>query len=50
MKIKKNYSLRIILPVQIQLLEIENPKIDSPYYTDENMGYHGMITWDAKMG
>jgi hypothetical protein len=28
------------------LLEIENPKIDSPYYTDENMGYHGMLRWD----
>jgi hypothetical protein len=35
MKIKRNafstLVFRILLPIQIQLKEIENPEIDSPY-------------------
>jgi hypothetical protein len=41
MKIKKNTFLPLLLPIQIQLLEIENPKnpkIASPYYRQSYCG------------
>jgi hypothetical protein len=44
MEIKKNaffyFGLRILMPIQIQLLEIKNPrnpKIDSPYSCPESL-------------
>jgi hypothetical protein len=34
------FGLRILLSVQIQLLDIENPKIDSPYCTQCTAYHH----------